>query len=62
MRTSWIHATKSTGARAAIAGAIAAAFFLTGCNGPTKAGREARAAANDRMNLVSAQVNYDQAR
>ena len=37
-------------------------MFLAGCNGPTKAGKEARTAANDRMNLVSAQVSYDQAR
>jgi Flp pilus assembly protein TadD len=32
-----------------------------GCSGPTKAGKEARAEANERMGLVNAQINYDQA-
>ena len=35
---------------------------LAGCNGPTKAGQEARTAANARMNVVNAQVHFDQAR
>ena len=34
---------------------------LGGCGGPTKAGIEARKQANDRVNLVSAQLTYDQA-
>ena len=39
----------------------AGAVALTGC-GPTKAGKEARSQAYDRMNLINAQVHYDQAR
>lgn len=35
---------------------------LAGCNGPTKAGTEARAAANARMNVINAQVHFDQAK
>jgi Tfp pilus assembly protein PilF len=41
---------------------IGSVGLLAGCNGPTKAGKEARSAAQDRMNVMSAQVNYDQAR
>lgn len=36
--------------------------LLIGCNGPTKAGLEARAEARDRMGLVNAQISYDQAK
>lgn len=36
--------------------------FAAGCNGPTQSGIKARAEAHDRMNLVNAQVAYDQAR
>ncbi len=35
---------------------------LTGCNGPTTAGKEARNAASVRMNVINAQVQFDQAR
>lgn len=35
---------------------------MTGCNGPTKAGEQARSQANDRMNIINAQVHYDQAK
>jgi len=50
--------------RSFILGVVAAGgiMMVGGCNGPTKAGKEARTQANDRMNLVSAQVSYDQAR
>jgi tetratricopeptide (TPR) repeat protein len=41
---------------------ICALLGLAGCNGPTKAGKEARSAAHDRMNLISAQVHFDQAK
>lgn len=43
-------------------GFMAVAGFLCGCNGPTKAGQEARAAAGARMNIINAQVQYDQAK
>jgi tetratricopeptide (TPR) repeat protein len=36
--------------------------FNSGCNGPTKAGQEARADANDRVSLMNAQINFEQAR
>jgi protein O-GlcNAc transferase len=37
-------------------------FVMLGCNGPTSTGKEARTAAYDRVNLLNAQVNFDQAR
>ena len=39
-----------------------AVVVLAGCNGPTKAGKEAREAANSRMNVINAQVHFDQAK
>jgi tetratricopeptide (TPR) repeat protein len=47
------------------AGLVIATMVLTvlaGCNGPTKAGKEARSAANARMNIINAQVHFDQAK
>jgi tetratricopeptide (TPR) repeat protein len=37
-------------------------LLLAGCGGPTKKGIEARSAAAERVNMVNAQVSYDQAR
>jgi tetratricopeptide (TPR) repeat protein len=42
--------------------AIGGIVLMSGCNGPTKAGQEARGAARDRMNFMNAQITYDQAR
>ncbi|MBL9120654.1 MAG: tetratricopeptide repeat protein [Phycisphaerae bacterium] len=39
-----------------------AAVLLTGCGGPTKAGQEARAAAQDRMHRATSVIVFDQAR
>lgn len=33
-----------------------------GCSGPTKAGQEARTQANDRVDLLNAQINFEQSR
>lgn len=40
----------------------AATLLLAGCNGPTKAGQEARTAANERMHRATSVIVYDQAR
>lgn len=40
---------------------LSAASMLLGCEGPTKAGKEARIQANARVNLMGAQIHYDQA-
>ena len=40
---------------------LAAAVVLAGCNGPTKTGLEARADARERVDLVNAQLHFDQA-
>jgi tetratricopeptide (TPR) repeat protein len=37
-------------------------LLLVGCNGPTKAGQEARAAAQERMHRATSVIVYDQAR
>jgi tetratricopeptide (TPR) repeat protein len=37
-------------------------FSLVGCNGPTKAGKEARSAANERAQKATSVIVYDQAR
>ena len=37
-------------------------LFITGCNGPTKSGIENRQAAEQRMNYMRAQIEFDQAR
>lgn len=47
--------------RLTILAALTAAAFINGC-GPGKEGMKARADAQDRMNLVSAQIHFDQAR
>lgn len=39
-----------------------AVIAVNGCSGPTKKGIEARSDATDRVNLVNAQVSFDQAR
>lgn len=46
-----------------LASALAATALLlaAGCNGPSPKGKENRAAANARMNLVSSKVGYEQA-
>jgi len=41
---------------------VLAAMFLAGCGGPTKKGMEARSDAAERVNMVNAQVSFDQAR
>jgi tetratricopeptide (TPR) repeat protein len=41
---------------------VLATLLLAGCNGPTKAGQEARAAAQDRMQRATSVIVYDQAR
>lgn len=51
------HATLRT-----FAALAAAATLLAGCNGPTKAGKEARAAAQDRMHRATSVIVFDQAR
>ena len=48
-------------ARTALALALAALTFAAGCNGPTKAGQEARQAAKERAAEASAVIVYDQA-
>ncbi|MHC4990459.1 MAG: tetratricopeptide repeat protein [Planctomycetota bacterium] len=51
--------------RAATTLTIAAALgalCISGCNGPTKSGREARSAARDRIDLFNAQLSFDQAK
>jgi tetratricopeptide (TPR) repeat protein len=40
---------------------LAAAAALAGCMGPTKTGIEARKAARERVDIVNAQLHYDQA-
>ncbi len=40
---------------------VVAAAGLVGCGGPTKTGLEARKQARDRVDLVNAQLHYDQA-
>ena len=43
-------------------GGITIAFGLIGCDGPTKQGVQARSAASERVNIVNAQMSFDQAR
>ena len=40
---------------------LSLSLLAAGCNGPTAKGKEKRAEANARMNLVSSRVGYDQA-
>ncbi|MGA1044362.1 MAG: tetratricopeptide repeat protein [Phycisphaerales bacterium] len=40
---------------------LSLSLIAAGCNGPTAKGKEKRAEANARMNLVSSRVGYDQA-
>ena len=48
--------------RRPIALALLSIYMLAaGCNGPTAKGKERRAEANARMNLVSSRVGFDQA-
>ncbi|HWB20976.1 MAG TPA: tetratricopeptide repeat protein [Phycisphaerales bacterium] len=41
--------------------ALLCVIFLSGCNGPTSAGLKARSEAQQRLNIINAQVNYQQA-
>ncbi len=41
--------------------AVSASGLLGGCTGPTKRGKEARALANTKFNVVRSRVDYDQA-
>lgn len=36
-------------------------MLLSGCNGPTKAGKEARSAARERLDAINARLSFDQA-
>ena len=40
---------------------VAGTSVLGGCTGPTKRGKEARALANTKFNVVRSRVDYDQA-